>query len=358
MESNRNDQYEQILNKLSAEVDSLNSKQSEEAKMSKTVGNSPAIRRVLDQIYMVAPTSMTVILQGESGTGKELFSSLIHQRSTRSKNEYLALDCGAIPDSLIESELFGYEKGAFTGAISRKQGVFERANGGTLLLDEITNLNQSAQTKLLRVLQERKFTRISGTKSISFDVRIIAASNIKISEAVKKGAFRLDLYHRLNEFQVDLPLLCERLDDIPVLAKYYLLQTNIELNKQISSFTLPAMKKLISYRWPGNVRELRNIVRRAVLFCSGDVIDLEHIILNEILENIDQTYIEQIESGKGLKEIISDVSKRIERNLINYALEKTKGNKSKAANFLQIERMTLYSKLKEMHASSENFSKK
>ena len=139
MESNRNDQYEQILNKLSAEVDSLNSKQSEEAKMSKTVGNSPAIRRVLDQIYMVAPTSMTVILQGESGTGKELFSSLIHQRSTRSKNEYLALDCGAIPDSLIESELFGYEKGAFTGAISRKQGVFERANGGTLLLDEISD---------------------------------------------------------------------------------------------------------------------------------------------------------------------------------------------------------------------------
>ena len=335
------------IKEVEAEVVSLKSKLSEKFEISKSIGSSQAIKRVLDQLYMVAPTNMTVLLQGESGTGKELFSSLTHQHSRREKKPYLALDCGAIPDTLIESELFGYEKGAFTGADSRKPGVFERANGGTLLLDEITNLNPAAQAKLLRVLQERTFTRVGGTKAISFDVRIIAASNVRVADAVKSGDFRLDLYHRMNEFQIDLPLLCERLDDIPTLLEYFLKSANAELNKNISGIHPHAMKRLLSYSWPGNIREFRNIVRRAVLLCSEDTIRCEHLIIDDFSNNISVSNIEKIESGEGLKDITLAISKEIEKELISYALNKFKGNKTKTAKFLQIERMTLYLKLKE-----------
>ncbi|MFO7895957.1 MAG: sigma 54-interacting transcriptional regulator [Candidatus Cloacimonadales bacterium] len=319
--------------------------QSQEIKVA-ALGNSSAIRKVLKQVQMVAPTSMTVILQGASGTGKELIANLLHKHSNRSSAPLIAVDCGAIPDTLIESELFGHEKGAFTGADSKKSGVFERANGGTLLLDEITNLNLSAQIKLLRVLQERKYSRLGSSKSIKFDTRIIVASNIEINNAVQKGDFRLDLYHRLNEFQIKLPLLQERGEDIPILAKYFLRQANKDLNKSIKDFSSAAMKKIMSYEWPGNVREFRNIIRRATLLCEKSRIEAEHLMIDSSDASNISSNPQLLISGYGLKEITTRKTHNIEEELLIFALKKADGNKTKAAKLLKIERMTLYTKMR------------
>lgn len=312
----------------------------------KSLGNSLAIQKVIKQLELVAPTNMTVIMQGESGTGKELFSKLLCDNSTRKEHKYLAVDCGAIPESLIESELFGHEKGAFTGADNRKLGMFERAHGGTLLLDEITNLNPSAQTRLLRVLQERTFTRIGGSKVIKFDVRIIAASNIEIKEAVKQGDFRLDLFHRLNEFMIQLPPLSQRLDDIPVLADKFLRSAAAELGKKFTGLSADALKKLLDYSWPGNVREFRNILRRATLICDQPLIDSEHIVIDEVLPSSHRTILQQLQHGSTMKDITTSHLEEIELQLLEYALEQAKGNKSKAAEILGMKRVSLYSKLK------------
>ncbi len=328
---------------LSKEVEVLRRRLGEKIAIEEVMGDSPAIKQVLKQVDIIAPTNMTVILQGESGTGKELISQMIHQKSLRKDKPFVAVDCGAIPETLVESELFGYEKGAFTGADERKDGKFEQANGGTLLLDEITNLSDNMQMKFLRVIQERKLQHLGGRKDIKMDVRIIVATNTNLYETAKAGKFRDDLFHRLNEFHINLPPLRERKEDIPVLAKYFLDEANQELNKKIKGFCGEAMKFFLSYNWPGNVRELKNLIKRAVLLSDSEYISSSHLSLNNIacLEN-------KPDSNDGLNSF-EDASKAFQRDLIKNALEKAEGNKIKAAKILQINRKALYRKMKSLN---------
>jgi DNA-binding NtrC family response regulator len=225
----------------------------------KKLGVSPVIKKVIKQVRLLAPTNMNIIIQGKSGTGKEVFAHMIHDKSLRRKKPFVAIDCGAIPDNLVESELFGYEKGAFTGALQKKMGKFELADQGTLLLDEITNLPLAAQAKLLRAIEEHEITPLGGKNPIHFDVRIISTTNIDIVEAVERGEFREDLYHRLNEFTIKLPLLKQRKEDIPILARYFMTNANQDLNKNIIDFSPKAMIMLLEYEWSGNIREMKHI---------------------------------------------------------------------------------------------------
>ena len=288
---------------------------------------------------------MSVILQGKSGTGKEVFANLIHEKSQRKKKPFVALDCGAIPATLIESELFGYEKGAFTGANNTKEGKFEEANGGTLLLDEITNLPFDGQAKLLRAIEEKIVTHVGGKRKIAVDVRLIATTNLDFKEEIQNGNFREDLYHRLNEFQIELPLVSERIEDIPILAFEFLQDANKELGKRIKDFSDGAKKMMTSYSWPGNVRELKHVVKRATLMAEGNFIepeDLSFVISDKtdagsLLNNIDE--------GSSYDEIIS----KFEKELIISALEKANGNKTKAAESLSMNRKTLYRKMKSLN---------
>ena len=332
---------------LSREVESLKKRLGEKTAIEKVMGKSPQIKRVLKQVELIAPTDMSVIVQGKSGTGKEIIANMIQQKSPRKDKPFIAVDCGAIPDTLVESELFGYEKGAFTGADSTKKGKFELADGGTLFLDEITNLPEGAQVKLLRVIEERKVQHIGGKRSIKIDVRIIATTNIDILEAVKKSEFRDDLFHRLFEFQISLPLLRERKDDIPVLAKNFLNEANEGLKKKIKGFSTKAMENLLNYHWPGNVRELKNVVKRAVLLTESGYImpDQLSLDINKLQEEI---YLSKgIEEGVSLENTI----RKVERELIMKAIELADGNKSKAANILNIDRRTLYRRMKSLDLS-------
>lgn len=309
-------------------------------------GNSPQIKQVLKQVDIIAPTNMTVILQGESGTGKELIARLIHKKSRRKDKPFIAIDCGTLQETLAESELFGYEKGAFTGADGRKEGQFVLANGGTIFLDEAANLSESIQAKLLRVVQERKVHRLGGKKDVEIDVRIIAAANVKISEEVRGGRFRHDLYHRLNEFTIEIPPLRERREDIAFLAMHFMDEANTELDKIVSGISGEAMEALLNYNWPGNIRELRNVVRMAVLQTgSGHVIT--HVLesVKEPLGHGLQTF---LNTEASLKDFTMKATMDIERALIKNALERSKNNKSKAARLLKIDRMTLYSKIKSL----------
>jgi DNA-binding NtrC family response regulator len=327
---------------LSREVESLRKQLNEKNLLEEAIGQSPEFMHVLKQAQIIAPTNMTVMIQGESGTGKEIICKLIHKLSLRKSKPLVAIDCGAIPDTLVESELFGHEKGAFTGADAPKQGKFEQAHGGTLFFDELTNITETNQMKLLRVLQERKFQRLGGKKVIDVDVRVIAASNVKLSEAVEEGKFRSDLYYRLNEFHINLPLLKDRKDDIPVLAKHFLDEANRELNKKVKGFSPDSAKQLLSYGWPGNVRELKNIVRRAVLLCESDNISLTELGLDFFKQP------GKPETAKDSHNTLEDATRRVERDLIGKALEQTGGNKIKAAKLLQMNRKTLYRKIKNL----------
>ena len=329
---------------LSKEVEILRKRLGEKTTIEELMGESPQVKQVLNQVNIIAPTNMTVILQGESGTGKELISQMINQKSKRSDKPFVAVDCGAIPETLVESELFGYERGAFTGADERKEGKFEQANGGTLFLDEIANLTDGIQMKLLRVIQERKLQHLGGRKDIKIDVRIIVATKTNLSEAMRVGKFRDDLYYRLNEFQIILPPLRERKEDIPVLARYFLEEANNELNKNIKGFSAEVMKFFLSYNWPGNVRELKNLVKGAVLLSDSDYISPNHLSLNIAGSH------NNLKLTDGLNSTISfeDADKEFARNLIKKALEKTAGNKIKAAKILQINRKALYRKMKHL----------
>ena len=327
---------------LSKEVESLRKELGEKRRIEKVMGNSPQIKRVLKQVELIAPTNMSVIIQGKSGTGKEVIANMIHQKSPRKDKPFIPVDCGAIPDTLVESELFGYEKGAFTGADYTKKGKFELASGGTLFLDEITNLPADAQIKLLRTIEEKKVQHIGGKKFINVDVRIIATTNINILEAVKQGKFRDDLYHRLFEFQISLPMLKERKDDIPVLAKEFLNKANKELKKKIKGFSATAMKLLLNYHWPGNVRELKNIVKRAVLLTESGYIMPDQLSLDLNKPQGEITLPEKTDKGTSLANII----RKVEKDLITRAIELAGGNKTKAANILNMERKTLYRKMK------------
>ena len=315
------------------------------------IGDSAAINKVLKKVNLIAPTNMSVIIQGESGTGKEVFANLIHRKSHRKENPFIAIDCGAIPESLFESELFGYKKGAFTGADKTKQGKFELANNGTLFLDEVANLPINTQAKFLRVIEERKITQIGGQELIKINVRIITASNIDLVKAVKQGKFREDLYHRLNGMKIILPLLKERKDDIPILAGNFLHEANKEFGKNIKNFSSDAIKKLLDYSWPGNVRELKNVIKRAVLLETREQImpetfEFENIKeQNNSIKGLIENYTYKILKGDySLSELYYD----IEKGIIVNVLEEVKFNKSKTARLLGIDRNTLYKKMESM----------
>lgn len=320
-------------------------------------GGSSQIKQVLKQVCVVAPTNMTVILQGESGTGKELIARLIHEKSPRKEGPFVAIDCGTIQDTLAESELFGYEKGAFTGADGKKDGQFVLAHGGTLFLDEVTNLSESIQAKLLRVVQERKVHRLGGKKDMVIDVRIIVAANVNISEEVKGGKFRGDLYHRLNEFTIEIPPLRERREDIAVLARHFMDEANVELDKKAMGFSNEEMEALLDYNWPGNIREMRNVVRRAVLQTGPDHV-ITHVLphapaclkrgMELVKESREHGLQTLIDTGVSFKAFTLKTTMDIERALIKDALELSKNNKSRAARLLKIDRVTLYSKIKSL----------
>jgi DNA-binding NtrC family response regulator len=315
------------------------------------MGQSFSVQQIYQQIQRVASTDFTVIVQGETGTGKELIARLIHENSKRQDKPFVAVDCGAIPDSIVESELFGYVKGAFTGADSKKAGYFEMAKGGTLFLDEIGNLSPSTQMKLLRSLQERRILPLGSEKNFHTDVRVIVASNAVLEEEVRAGRFRADLFHRLNEFKIYLLPLRERREDILLLAERFRRETNTELAKNVKGFASDAQAYLLSYEWPGNVRELRNAVRRAVLL-SNDLIELKH--LRQVLgtsatpssPSIDLSAF-KVQQGYSLHEVLHTLAAQLEKSLIQHALQESGGNKSQAARLLKIGYKTLYRKLKE-----------
>ena len=293
-------------------------------------GQSEAARQLYTYVKLVAPTSMSVLINGASGTGKEYVAKRIHQLSKRSEKPFVAIDCGAIPKELAASEFFGHKKGSFTGAIEDKVGAFIEADGGTIFLDEIGNLSYDVQVQLLRVLQERRVKPIGTTTEVKVDVRLIAATNEDLKAAIKSGAFREDLYHRINEFTIYMPRLCERGEDIPLFANFFLDQANRELEKPVPGFLPEAMEKISQYTWPGNLREMRNTVMRAALLAQGNLIRVEHLGIDM---NIDKPI-----------NILHDPDS--ERSKIVSALQKCSGNKSKAAAMLGIDRKTLYNKLK------------
>ena len=308
------------------------------------IGESPQSKQVMKHVKLIAPTDMSVIIQGETGTGKEFVANEIHRHSQRKDKPFVAIDCGALPKELAGSELFGHIKGAFTGAINDKTGSFESADGGTLFLDEIGNLSYENQVKLLRVIQERKIKQIGSTKDIPIDVRVIVATNENLAEAVKQGEFREDLYHRFNEFKIDLAPIRERKTDIGVFARHFLKTANRELNKQVQGFDEAVMEKMKDYYWHGNLRELHNVVKRSVLLTQGDLVTLD--ALPEEIKS--PRYFEEPATNAPVSEPanLKSVSKIAERDAIINVLEKTGYNKSKAANVLNIDRKTLYNKMK------------
>jgi DNA-binding NtrC family response regulator len=307
------------------------------------LGESKEAKSLISQIKQVAPTNITVLLYGESGTGKGILARLIHLYSRRNDKLFITIDCGTLPENLIESELFGYEKGAFTGAITRKLGQIELANEGTLFIDEIGNLNLSMQAKLLRVLEEATIQRIGSKFPQKVNTRIIVATNANLSELVKKGSFREDLYHRISVFIIKVPPLRERKEDIPIFIKYFINEANKELNKSVKSVSEDAMTLLVNYSWPGNIRELKNVIKRAVLL-ADDIILPEH--LPE--EIIGSKFISKsiFSPTKKLKDIIKQEIERIEKQVIEDVLKLTNYNKAKAARILGIDRKSLYIKRK------------
>jgi two-component system response regulator HydG len=314
------------------------------------VGKSPQSESVQRHVELVAPSDMSVVIFGETGTGKEYVARAIHEKSKRASYPFVAIDCGALPKELAGSELFGHIKGSFTGAIADKVGSFEVANKGTLFLDEIGNLSYENQVKLLRVLQERKIRRIGSTSDISIDVRIITATNEDLVKSVKEGRFREDLYHRLNEFKIELAPLRERKPDIELFAYHFLDKANAALNKEVKSISRDAMDRLSEYYWHGNLRELNNVIKRAVLLSHSDEIMVENlpqeiIAPNAMVGGLNDTMMAQHEFSLH-RNVLKSVSGNAERQAIIDVLEKTGFNKTKAAELLNIDRKTLYNKLK------------
>jgi len=312
------------------------------------LGESREIKKVIDLASQVSSSELTVILSGPSGSGKEVWARQIHRMSSRSKSPFVALDCGALPENLVESELFGYEKGAFTGADRKKSGLFEIALGGTLFLDEISNLNVSTQAKLLRVLQERRIRHLGGKKDIPVDVRILVATNKDLQTAIKDGLFREDLFHRLNQFSIALPSLASRREDIPALALSFLAEANQTLKKNIAGISDAAMKSLTRYSWPGNIRELKNIITRGALLAKTEIqprhLGLEPGTQDETPEAAGAAYeIKDLDLKKAVKMFSSEIEKKI----MLQALSAASGNKVRAAKLLKIDRKALYNKIKE-----------
>jgi Nif-specific regulatory protein len=292
---------------------------------SNLVGTSGPMRQVHEHVAQVARANTTVLLRGESGTGKELLAHAIHYNSTRSKRPFVKVSCAALPHDLIESELFGYEKGAFTGASAAKKGRFDLAHGGTLFLDEIGELPAATQVKLLRVLQEREFERLGGTDTIKTNIRLVAATNKDLEKAIAEGEFRDDLYHRLNVFTIFVPPLRERKSDILLLADHFLEKFSREHSKQVRRISTPAIDMLASYHWPGNVRELANVIERAVVVCDVNVVHAHH--LPPTLQTAEA-------SGTSLKLTLRETLEGVERDALQDALKSARGNRAKAARLL------------------------
>ncbi|RME62991.1 MAG: sigma-54-dependent Fis family transcriptional regulator [Nitrospirae bacterium] len=309
------------------------------------VGKSTAMQGVMEKVRKVAPTKTTVLLLGESGTGKELIARAIHKLSPRRDKLFVPINCAAIPRELLESELFGYEKGAFTGATSRKPGKFEIANGGTVFLDEISELELSLQAKLLRVLQDQIIERVGGTRPLKVDVRIIAATNADLKKRVQEGKFREDLYYRLNVFPIEIPPLRERKEDIPLLVEHFIKKYAREMKVPPKKVKDRAMKLLMQYEWKGNVRELENTIERAMILAEGDEIGPEHISLVGV--DTGEPLGETLTQGVSLEEAVKEVVRRVERRIIKEALERHHWNKTRVAEELQVSYKTLLTKIKE-----------
>lgn len=307
-------------------------------------GNSPAAKQLYNHVNLVAPTNMSVLIQGASGTGKEHIAHLIHSRSPRAKKPFIAIDCGAIPKDLAASEFFGHIKGAFTGAFDDKIGAFEAAQGGTIFLDEIGNLSYDTQIKLLRALQERIISPIGSNKEISIDIRIITATNEDLLIAIENGAFREDLYHRINEFSIRIPDLKEREEDLPEFIEFFLEESNKELQKQIKGFTPEAFEGLLEYAWPGNIRQLKNTIRKANLLTQDELIPLENLELEAYTPISVQQ--ELPIANPAIPPTIELFNEDDEKAKIIAALKQTKNNKTKAAQLLKVDRKTLYNKIK------------
>ena len=295
-------------------------------------GKSPVIQRVYKHVALVAPTKMSVLILGESGTGKEYIARMIHDQSSRKDKPFIAVDCGSLSKELAPSELFGHLKGSFTSAIADKRGVFEEAKGGTVFLDEVGNLPYEVQKQLLRALQEQKVRPVGSAQDIKVDVRIIAATNEDLEKAIEKGEFREDLYHRINEFSIDVPPLRDRIDDLEEFAYYFLQQADEELGKDVKRISTDALEALKQHRWDGNLRELRNVIRRATLFAENEEVTADNLPVLASRRQREENNDMALQPGDEKEQILN-------------ALRKARGNKTVAAKLLQIDRKTLYNKM-------------
>lgn len=330
--------------RLKREASQLRSQLTERYKFENIVGNSPEMQQVFKTIAQVAPSRATVLITGQSGTGKELVAAAIHHRSTRASGPFVRLHCAALAESLLESELFGHERGAFTGADRRREGRFEQANGGTLFLDEIGEISLATQVKLLRVLQEREFERVGGNATIQVDVRVVAATNKDLKALVAEGKFREDLFYRLNVINMRLPALWERHGDVTPLAMHFLRRFATENDKSVASISDEALARLVAYRWPGNVRELENVIERAVVICNGPRIELEHL----------PPEVGVAERRDGAPLIPGASLDEIERHAIMRTLEATGGSTNKAAEILGISVRKIQYRLHEYSAAEKS----
>jgi nitrogen regulation protein NR(I) len=331
------------------------------------IGNSPVMQEVYKMIGRVAGSDVNILLRGESGTGKELVARAIYQHSSRSQKPFLAVNCAAIPETLLESELFGYEKGAFTGANRRKIGKFEQANEGTIFLDEIGDMTLSTQSKILRVLQEGSFEHLGGEQSIHVDVRVVAATNRNLERAIEEGKFREDLYYRIKVVTITLPPLRLRNQDIPDLVTYFLDKHCASLKKDRMSISKEALEQMLSYHWPGNIRELENVIRRAIVLCKGNVIT-EDLVIEEFQSSDEPNVMdseklasfpnwkEYIERYKG--ELYEKIMSETEKVLLEQVLKETEGNQVQAAKILGISRFTLRDRLEKYKIQKEIVIKK
>ena len=328
---------------LKAENKNLKEKLRSDFDLQNIIGKSHAMTELIDMLAMIAPSEATVLIAGESGTGKELVAKSIHYNSNRKGHPLVVVNCAALTETLLESELFGHEKGAFTGADKRREGRFMQANRGTIFLDEIGETSPTMQAKLLRVIQEREIQRVGGEDTLSVDVRILAATNRNLEDDVKTGKFREDLYYRLNVVMLNVPSLCKRQDDIPLLAQHFLEKYAEKNRKQVKRFSPVAMDMLLNYAWPGNVRELENTIERAVILLPGD-----HITEKEMPSNITEPYSENRDWIVQPQPLVANRPlEEIEKEAILATLEATGGNKSETARILGINRKTLHKKLKD-----------
>ncbi|MCE7040041.1 sigma-54 dependent transcriptional regulator [Dyadobacter sp. CY312] len=359
-ENAQNDQQQYVASEVTDAVTKPAKRGYSKSKAGYVMGQSDIADNLFKQVDLVAPTNFSVIIYGESGSGKEAIAQEIHNRSKRKDMPFVAMDCGAISKELAGSELFGHEKGSFTGALQTKIGHFEMANGGTLFLDEVSNLSYEIQVALLRVVQERKMRRIGGSKEIDLDVRIIVASNERLLDSAKNGKFREDLYYRFNEFTIEVPALRNRKDDLMLFANTFLQSTNVELNKNVQGFSEEVVDDFLNYSWPGNLRELKNVIKRSTLLSDGDLIEEKalpfEIVNYRKLKDLDDEPVVSIlnatpapveAEGEDSKPSLKTVANEAEYDMIMQVLRDVNFNKSKAARLLNIDRKTLYNKMKQ-----------